>query len=226
MATKEGQCQWSGCSNPAGPAHFVYGRAYCPDHYFSGVESALIEEIRQLKEDQQLGTRFRNLFKRYMEGLLRIKTPPGLAMLTPSQVEGRSVLSRISEEEIEFNIERHPSFIPETYYFQLSMKEREINQISCQPHYLTVAEFAKHFGLTERKVRNLIRKGQLKSVRAFQLQDHWCYRMVESGREFVRTPWKPGSRDFFPRHGYLIPFGEIKRYHELDKLHKKGKSDE
>lgn len=223
MATKEGQCQWPGCSNPAGPRHFVYGRAYCPQHYFSGVESALIEEIRQLKEEQQRSIRFRNLFKRYIEGLLSKKTPLGLAMLTPSQIEGRASLSHISKDKIEFSIERHGDFIPVTYYFQLSIKDREIKQSSWEPHYIAVAEFAERFGFTERKVRILIKAGQLKAIRASQLQDQWYDLMIESGRESVRMPWNPKTWDFFPRHAYLIPFGEIERFSKLDKLYRKDK---
>lgn len=225
MTINERRCEWSGCSDSAGPAEFVYGRAYCPQHYFSGIESALIEEIRELKEGQQPSTKFRNLFKRYLEGLLRSKTPPGLAMLTPSQIESRSILSHISEENIEFSIERHGSFVPETYYFQLSIKDREIDQVSCEPDYLTVAEFAKRSGLTEQKVRMLIKRGGVEAIRARELQDEWYYSMVAGGRRSVRIPWKLGHWDSFPRRGYLIPFGEIERYSKLDKLYEKDEKD-
>jgi len=222
MATKERQCQWPGCSNPAGPAHFVYGRAYCPPHYLSGVELALLEEIRKLEEGQPQSIRFRNLFKRYIEGLLGEKIPPGLAKLTPSQIEGRAHLSHISQDKIEFCIERHGDFIPETYHFQLSIKDREIIQTAWEPHYITVADFAKRFGFTERKVRHLITTGQLKATRASLLQDQWYELMIMSGREYVRKPWDPSNWGFTPRHAYLIPFGEIERFSQSDKLEGKG----
>ena len=215
MATRREQCQWPGCSSPAGPAHFVFGRAYCPPHYSSGVESALVEEIRQLKEEQQLSIKFRNLFKRYIEILLSQKTPPGLAELTPSKIEGRALFSHIDEDKIEFSIERHGDFIPVTYYFHLSIKGKEIRQSSWEPHYVTVVEFAERLGLTERKVRDLIKAGQLKAIRASQLQDRWYGLMIESGRESIRVPWNTKTRDFCPRHAYLIPFGEIERFSQL-----------
>lgn len=218
MATGERQCQWPGCSDPAGPAHFVYGRAYCRQHYFSGVESALIEEVRQLKKDQQLSIRFRNLFKRYIEGLLDEKIPSGLAMLTPSQIQGRAHFSHISEGNIEFSIERHGSFVPLTYYFQMSIEDRELKQVSWEPHYVAVTEFAARFGLTERKVRILIRVGQLKAVRASQLQDLWYALILESGRSSVRKPWDPGAWDSSPRHAYMIPSSEVERFSQSGKL--------
>ncbi len=33
----------------------------------------------------------------------------------------------------------------------------------------------------------------------------------------------PKTWDFFPRHAYLIPFGEIARFSKLDKLYRKDK---
>ena len=221
---KEGQCQWPECSNPAGSAHFVYGRAYCRQHYFSGLESALIEEIRQLTKKQQLSIRFRNLFKRYVEELPSEKTPSGLAMLTPSQIQGRAHFSHISKDKIEFSIERHGSFVPLTYHFQLIIKDRELKQLSSKPHYIAVTEFAACFGLTERKVRILIKAGQLKAIRASQLQDQWYDLMLESGRSSIRKPWDPRAWDSSPRHAYLIPFGEVERFSQLGKLNREVKT--
>ncbi len=220
MVTRRQLCLWPGCSNPAGPAHFVYGRAYCPQHYFPGIESALVETIRQLKEGQP-STKFRSLLKRYIEALLNEKgAPPGLAKLTASQIEGRAVLSHISEEEVTFSIERHGSFIPVTYYFQLSIKDKEFKQLSCEPHYIGVDEFTERFGLSTAKVRSLIKAGRLKAIRASQVQEQWYRLMLESGRPFVPKPWDPNTPDFTPKHAYLIPFTEVKRFSQLGGLNK------
>jgi len=209
-------CQWPGCPAPSGPAHFVYGRAYCPQHYFSGIRLAFVEEIRQLKEGQT-STRFRSLFKRYIEALLAEKeAPEGLVRLTASQIQGRAVLSLVSEEKILFSIERHGSFIPTTYQFELSIKDMAVRHLSAKPHYVTVAEFAERFELSDRKIRALIKVGRLKATRASVLQDMWYSLMVMSGRASVPKPWDPARLDFTPRNAHLIPFSEVERFAGLE----------
>jgi hypothetical protein len=173
---------------------------------------AFVEEIRQLKEGER-STRFRNLFKRYIEAMLtENKAPEGLVQLTPSQIEGRAVLSLVSEETILFGIERHGSFIPITYQFELSIKDTTVRLLSANPDYLTVAEFAERFELSWGKVRALIKMGRLKAVRASVLQDMWYELMVMSGRPSVCKPWDPAGLDFTPRNDYLIPFSEVERF--------------
>jgi len=214
IVPNEQRCRWEDCSRAAGPAHTVYGRAYCPQHYFSGVERALLDEIRGV-EGTCRTAKFHNLLKRYIEGLLdEMGAPPGLAKLTPSQIVGRGVFSLVTENRMLFSIERHPTFIPITYEFEVDIKNRRLNQLSWEPHYVSVAGFAQAFQFSTMQVRRLIRAGQLEAVRASQLQDLWYTLMLERS-ERVSKPWDPRLSGFTPRHAWLIPFTEVKRFSQL-----------
>ena len=155
--------------------------------------------------------------------MLQENISPGLAKLTPSQIESRSQLSCISKDRIEFSIERHGDYIPVTYYFRLSIKDRKITQTSAESHYIDVAEFTEHFGFTEQKVHNLIRAGKLKTVKASELQDQWYELMILSGREFVRHSKELEDWDSNPENTYLIPIKEVERFSKLDKSYEKNK---
>ena len=65
------QCDWSGCTAKAGPAHFVFGNAYCPEHYYLGLEKNFLDEFNKWSGREEPTKKFLNLFSRYVEDTYR-----------------------------------------------------------------------------------------------------------------------------------------------------------
>ena len=98
-------CNWPGCNAVAGPANFIFGKAYCPEHYPLALRAAFLDEYHRWDGKTKPSDKFMNLFSRYAESVYPEGMPSGLS-------KGR-LNHRVYEIEktptgLSFYIERHP----------------------------------------------------------------------------------------------------------------------
>ena len=79
-------CDYEGCRKPARSDRFVYGRAYCEDHYPAGLEKALLHSIAH----GEASRKFLNIFGRYLEGLYTVKNLPVPKRLAANKIRDRT----------------------------------------------------------------------------------------------------------------------------------------
>jgi len=141
-------CDYGGCQQPARPDGFVYGRAYCKEHYLLGLESAFREEVSLLVADKAT-SKFRSLLGRYAEGVYSARDEPMPEALAGTKLRDRAENIRYRENAITFMIERHPQPIPIQQHWRFDLEDKVFTLISEEPTLLDCSEAAVILGKTE-----------------------------------------------------------------------------
>ncbi len=202
-------CDYAGCQRFALPYGFVYGCAYCEDHYLLGLEHALLEEVASVVAGNP-STKFRNLLGRYAEGLYSAKNVPMPEGLAGNKIRDRAEEVQYEGEVINFSIERHLRPIPTRQRWCFDLGKKELILMSEEPLYLGCEEAAELIGRTPATVCKYIREHKLHAKRASEMIEiqNWFRDKYERGHDEIY------SRTIFimPPRKWLIPQEEIVRF--------------
>jgi len=202
------ECDYEGCEKPALPAGLVYGRAYCKEHYLSGLERAFHDELISLDRESP-SSKFKNLLGRYIQELYETRDMQLPEGLTTSKLRDRTAQVHYEDDAISFVIERHPEPVPIRQLWRFNLKARELTLIKDASVYLGCEEAAEQLGRSMATVRRYIAQGKIKARKASDIPevDGWFAHKVNKGRldiHYRRTSIIPPNR-------WLIAAEEVER---------------
>lgn len=202
-------CDYQGCQKPAGPAHFVYGRAYCEEHYLLGLENAFREEVSLLIAGK-CTSKFRNLFGRYAEAIYSARDEPMPEALDGTKLRDRAENIQYLENAVTFTIERHPQPIPIQQRWRFDLESKVFTLIDEEPTLLDCSEAASILGKTEQTVRKYIKQGKIHAQRASENAQINLWFEDKLDRHHYDT-WNKRNR-IIPPNKWLISREELSRF--------------
>lgn len=202
-------CDHEGCRKPAEPAGFVYGHAYCEDHYFLGLQSAFSEELSSLRREKP-SNKFRNLFGRYAEAIYKVK-----GIVIPEELAGNKLRDRAEriqhqDDTITFTLVRHPTPVPVQQWWCFDLDKQEFTMINEKSAYLDCKEVAIVLRMAPETVRKYIKQGKIRAQRVSETKEinDWFDDKLRRGNYDVYT-----RRNLITRlNKWLIPREELCRF--------------
>jgi len=202
-------CDYTRCQRPALPYGFVYGRAYCEEHYLLGLKHALLKELPSVVAGNP-STKFRNLFGRYVEGVYSARDETMPEALAGNKLRDRAENIQYRENAITFTIKRHPQPIPIQQHWRFDLEDKIFTLIKEEPTLLDCSEAADILGKTAQTVRRYIKEGRIGAQRASETTQITDWFEDKLGRGDYDT-WVWRNR-IIRADKWLIPREEIIRF--------------
>jgi hypothetical protein len=202
-------CNYKGCQQQARPDGFVYGNAYCKEHYLLGLENAFREEVSLLVVGEAT-RKLRNLFGRYAEGVYSSRGELMPEALAGTKLRDRAENIQYRDNTITFTIERHPQPIPIQQQWRFDLEDKVFTLISAEPTLLDCREAAAILGKTEQTVRKYIKQGKIQGQRASEKEQIDLWFEDKLSRQNYDT-WNKRNRIIRPNK-WFIPREELLKF--------------
>jgi hypothetical protein len=202
-------CDYVGCQSPAVPYRFVYGSAYCEEHYLLGLEHALFEERPSVIAGNP-SIKFRNVFGRYVEQVYSSKGIPIPEQLASTKLRDRAEGISYHDNGISFVIHRHPEPIPVCQRWYFDLREKALTLIDESPIYLGCREAARRLKCSRATVRHYIAQGKIHAKKPSEIPEvsDWFDDKLERG-DYVTYSRR---NLIIPHNKWLIPTKELDRF--------------